>query len=52
MSALFSKDMEINHGDDAVNFTFIEFTSSVQSAELLVENFLQSVEHGLLFKGI
>ena len=50
MSALFSKDMEINHGDDAVNFKFIEFTSSVHLAELLVENFRQSVEHGPLFK--
>ena len=52
MSALFSKDMEINHGDDAVYFTFIQLTSSVPLAELLVENFRQSVEHGPLFKGI
>ena len=39
MFALFSKDMEINHGDDAVYFTFIEHTSSVPLAELLEEHF-------------
>ena len=41
-----------NHSDDAAYFTFIELTSSVPLAELLVENFHQSVEHGPLFKGI
>ena len=44
-----------NHSDDAVTFiffTFIELASSVPLAELLVETFGQSVEHGPLFKGI
>ena len=41
-----------NHSDDAAYFTFIELTSSVPLAELLVKNFHQSVEHGPLFKGI
>ena len=57
MSALFSEDMEILC--DIIitvtvqfTFTFIELTSSVPLAELLVETFRQSVEHGPLFKGI
>ena len=41
-----------NHSDGAVYFTFIELTSSVLLAELLVETSRQSVEHGPLFKGI
>ena len=57
MSALFSEDMEILC-DNIITvtvqftFTFIELTSSVPLAELLVETFRQSVEHGPLFKGI
>ena len=35
-----------DHGDDAVYFIFIELTSSVPLAELVEENFHQSVEHG------
>ena len=35
-----------NHSDDLAYFTFIELTSSVPLAELLVKNFHQSVEHG------
>ena len=54
MYALFSKDMGYcvtiliihNHSDEAAYFTFIELTSSVPLAELLVKNFHQSVEHG------
>ena len=41
-----------DHSDDAAYFTFIELTSSVPLAELLVETFRQSLEHGPLFKGI
>ena len=58
MFALFTKDIGVttliirSHSDDAAYFTFIELTSSVPLAELLVENFHQSVEHGPLFKGI
>ena len=57
MSALFSEDMEILC-DNIITvtvqftFTFIELTSSVPLAELLVDTFRQSVEHGPLFKGI
>ena len=58
MFALFTKDIGVttliirSHSDDAAYFTFIELTSSVPLAELLVETFRQSVEHGPLFKGI
>ena len=58
MFALFTKDIGVttliirNHSDDAAYFTFIELTSSVPLAELLVETFRQCVEHGPLFKGI
>ena len=49
MFALFTKDIGVttliirNHSDDAAYFTFIELTSSVPLAELLVEIFIKAL---------
>ena len=52
MFALFTKDIGVttliirSHSDDAAYFTFIELTSSVPLAELLVEIFIKALNMG------